>query len=216
MLMIFSPSKMENVLIGMVLGSLIEERPDLTLDEEAVSLLRRAVSVAWDAHDEQTRKYTNAPYITHPATVAAMVSKLDMPLEAIAAAFLHDVLEDSEITEGILREAFPIEVVDLVVELTNIAEKSDGNRATRKRIEHERLGKASPTAQTIKVLDRADNLPSIVMHDQQFAPVYVAESVDLLAALTQADPSAVHLLDQVIKQYLTEAADVRPGNTVLH
>jgi (p)ppGpp synthase/HD superfamily hydrolase len=74
-------------------------------------LYEKAVSIALAAHTGQVRKTDQTPYIIHPLTVAHLVSLYTKDEEVIAAAVLHDVLEDSPMTTEQLR----IEVGDRVV-----------------------------------------------------------------------------------------------------
>lgn len=152
--------------------------------------LIRAITLAVRAHSQQTRKYTGEPYIVHPLNVAAMIAyyyKDDTPRYVLAAAVLHDVIEDTGVTEVYLRNHFDSRIVDLVVELTDICSYEDGNRATRKQIERERLFEASDWAQTIKCADLIDNTISIKEYDKDFYKVYQKEARLLLEGMTKAD-----------------------------
>lgn len=143
------------------------------------------------AHKGQVRKVTEAPYITHPLRVAAQVMlRSDCTVEMVAAANLHDVVEDTIYTyEDILR-LFGKKVADLVLELTNqftSEKRPDLNRAARKDLEKQRLKTISREAKIIKMLDRIDNLKEIDYTDS-FAKLYAKESRSLLAAVGDADP----------------------------
>src|SRR5699024_10289047 len=70
-----------------------------------VTLLRRAFDVADDAHREQSRK-SGDPYITHPVAVATILAELGMTVETLAAALLHDTVEDTTYTLDKLRGDF--------------------------------------------------------------------------------------------------------------
>ena len=131
----------------------------------------------------QTRKYTKKPYHAHPSSVANTVSRFGARDEVIAAAWLHDVLEDTQVTYEQLREFFGDEVAFLVLELTERPRK--GKRAHRKRIECRRLARVSEEAQMIKLADLIDNTKDIVKYDPDFARVYLKEKAALLAVLTK-------------------------------
>ena len=83
----------------------------------------------------QQRKYTLEPYIVHPAEVASMVAQYNNNEAMVAAAWLHDVIEDTNVTSEILREEFGDEITELVIWLTDVSKPEDGNRATRKAID---------------------------------------------------------------------------------
>jgi (p)ppGpp synthase/HD superfamily hydrolase len=151
-------------------------------------LIARADVLAAKAHSGQPRKYTKSDYIEHPRAVAALVRTVPHTPAMIAAALLHDVLEDTDVTEDELRAAVGAEVTGLVKELTDQVPLSAGNRALRKRSEAERLARSSAAAQTIKLADLIDNVKSIAAHDPGFARVYLSEKDTLLHLLTQADP----------------------------
>ena len=66
-----------------------------------MSIILKAAALAVRAHEGQKRKYTGFPYITHPARVAGRVGILPVVTEEmVAAAYLHDVLEDTTITKA--------------------------------------------------------------------------------------------------------------------
>ena len=147
-----------------------------------------ARDVATAAHrGGKPRKYTGLPYITHPREVAYLCTKHDLPDEVIAAAWLHDTLEDTELQLIDLVHQFPADVVANVVYMTDAA--TDGNRATRKAAECARLATGTPDQQSLKLADLIDNTASIVEHDPKFAKTYLAEKRALLDALTDAKPS---------------------------
>ena len=78
------------------------------------TIVEKAISFAAKAHQGLPRKGTQTPYILHPLEAAAIVSSLTDDLEVIAAAILHDVLEDTPITEERLRAEFGDRIADWV------------------------------------------------------------------------------------------------------
>ncbi len=152
-------------------------------------MIERAALFSRAAHQAvgQRRKYTGEPYWQHPATVAEMVSAVEAA-EMIAAAHLHDVLEDTAVTALDIEECFGQRVATLVQELTDqFIDPEIGNRAHRKELERDRLAQVSPEAQTIKYADLIDNTISIVARDRGFARVYLAEKRRLLEVMTAGD-----------------------------
>ncbi len=153
-------------------------------------LVERARIFATAAHGAvgQLRKYTFEPYIVHPTEVAEIVkTTTGCTHHMIAAAYLHDVLEDTKVTEEVLRTEFGDKVTDLVVWLTNVSKPSDGNRKIRKELDRQNLAKAPAEAQTIKIADLIANTPSIVAHDVKFAKTYIPEKEALLSVLGKGD-----------------------------
>ncbi len=177
------------------------------IGRERRKFVNQAGSFANYAHDSvnQKRKYTNEPYMIHPVNVAKLVSVCHSTAEMIAAALLHDVLEDTPITENELRQLFGDETTDLVVWLTDTSKPEDGNRKVRKEIDRKRLANAPADAQTIKVADIIDNTYDIVKHDPKFAKVYIKEATDLLKVLDRADET---LLDYARKSICKQSQDL--------
>lgn len=159
----------------------------------------------------QKRKYTGEDYEVHPE---AVVSILRHNLNFIgagghpengatevmyAAAYLHDVLEDTKITEEYIRDLFGSNVAAIVVELTEVKNPLL-NRKGRKLIEASRLAKTSYEVQTIKCADIIDNLRSIVEHDKKFAKVVIEEASVLHRVMTKAHPAMRDLLNNAIQE----------------
>ncbi len=99
-----------------------------TLTTEDKKLIRKAFDVAVDAHQDQRRKSGEA-YIFHPIAVAKIVaSEIGLGPTSIAAALMHDVVEDSDITVEDIRKLFNPKVAQLVEGLTKISQvKKDMN-----------------------------------------------------------------------------------------
>ncbi|MCE9564637.1 MAG: HD domain-containing protein [Planctomycetes bacterium] len=147
-----------------------------------------ALGYATTAHHAQKRKYTGEPYVNHCRNVAAIVAGYTDDQEVIAAALLHDVLEDTPTTPEELREHFRDRVVSLVLEVTDASRPHDGNRETRKALDREHLARSSPEGATIKLADLIDNTDSITRYDPNFARVYLAEKERLLPLLKHGNP----------------------------
>lgn len=160
-------------------------------------MILTAAKIATFAHKGQLRD-NKRPYITHPARVAgqALVHP-DATEEWGAIGYLHDVIEDSAITEEILRLMFSGIVVDRVVELTNLYIDKTEIRAARKAKERERLGTISRVGKILKMLDREDNLLEMPM-PCSFRDLYVRESRLLLPFLEDADETLAARLNLVI------------------
>jgi len=148
----------------------------------------RIFATAAHAAVSHKRKYTFEDYIIHPAEVAATVAAVEgATFEMIAAAWLHDTVEDTGVTIEIIESEFGKEVATLVGWLTDVSKPKDGNRAIRKAIDREHTAMAPPEAHTVKLADLMSNTKSIVMHDAAFAKTYLAEKRLLLEVMTGAD-----------------------------
>lgn len=148
----------------------------------------RIFATAAHAAVAQVRKYTGEPYIVHPAEVAGIVDSVEgATFEMVAAAWLHDVVEDTGVTIETIRAEFGDEVADIVGWLTDVSTPEDGNRAVRKAIDRAHTADAPATAQTIKLADLISNTRSIMAHDEKFAKTYLEEKRLLLSVMTKGD-----------------------------
>lgn len=141
---------------------------------------------------DQRRKYTSEPYIVHPRSVAQILRNYGYETDVMyAAALLHDVIEDTAVTEDVLHREFHFHpfrkaMIQVVVELTNVP-REFGNRKERKIEDRKRLAAASPVAHTIKCADIVDNITGISLRDPKFGEIYAEESLNTLAVLNDAD-----------------------------
>jgi len=161
-------------------------------------ILEEIRDFADQAHGDQMRKYASERYIVHPVRVMETCEEYTQDLPVLAAALLHDVLEDTETGKDEMRtflrkhltDGQAHQTVKLVVELTDVYVKADYpklNRDQRKSKEAERLATISSNAQTIKYADIIDNCKEITAHDPRFAPVYLRECKHLLTLCTKGN-----------------------------
>jgi (p)ppGpp synthase/HD superfamily hydrolase len=128
-----------------------------------ITAILAAAQYAAEKHATQRRKGAfGEPYLNHLIEVAYLVSTaLSQPdPNLVAAALLHDVIEDAGVTAQELAEKFSPDVAALVVEMTD--DKSLP-KAERKRLQIEHASKLSPRAQVIKLADKISNLRSILV-----------------------------------------------------
>lgn len=151
------------------------------------NVIVRAVSLASRAHAHQKRRYSRLPYFTHCAEVADLVASVIQDPVVIAAAYCHDLLEDTDVSGDDLRELIGPVGAELVVWLTNEPVVPGVNRDKRKSVDRERLSRAPWEAQTIKLADMLCNAPSIADNDPEFARKYIIECRKLLEVLTVGD-----------------------------
>lgn len=156
------------------------------------NIVRRAAEFARAAHQGQRRKYSGEPYFNHVQAVAAIVRAWGGDNTEVAAALLHDVLEDTDCTYSTLARVFGNEVADIVRELTDVYTPHaypSYNRKARKAMETERLSKVSKSAKLVKRADIQHNTADIEKYARhvpaaaRFAPVYLAEMQALWVAL---------------------------------
>lgn len=156
-------------------------------------IVEKASKFAKRAHATQRRKYTNEPYYVHLAEVASLCKEHGCSKRVIAAAYLHDTIEDQPVTYEELFAQFGKEIADIVLELTDVSATSGWTRKQRKQADLTRLAAASAAAQTIKCADLISNTSSIVRHDKHFARTYLPEKRAMLSVLTRADPQLLAL-----------------------
>ena len=100
--------------------ALLKSVTDRGADKEDLDLIKRAFKVAEDAHKNVRRK-SGEPYITHPLAVALIVAReIGLGPLSIAAALMHDVIEDSEYTREDIDHLFGANVGYIVEGLTKI------------------------------------------------------------------------------------------------
>lgn len=163
-------------------------------------LEERAMRFAFGAHEGQRRKYTDAPYITHPAAVAELVRGVPHTEPMLAAAWLHDVVEDCGVTLVRIESSFGSHVADLVSQLTDVSKPSDGNRAKRKAKDLEHIRHAAPAAKTVKLADVINNSHNILPYDPDFAKVYLEEKRRLLAVLVDGDATLWAMAARIVAE----------------
>ena len=161
-------------------------------------IITAAKMLAGEAHKGQTRKYSGLPYIIHPVEVATIVEEAGGTDEMIAAALLHDVIEDTDFTYEDIAEKTSPEVADLVQGLTEVSKPEDGNRKVRKALDRDFLAEQSPEVQTIKYADVISNTKDIKVYDPKFAEVYVAEMKELLKVIDKGDSALYEKAKEVV------------------
>jgi len=154
-----------------------------------MSLIIEAAQFAAFAHGNQNRKYghSDRPYITHPARVAAKVCLVaGATEEMVAAAWLHDVIEDCGVTPLALSD-FPHLTVMLVKDLTNPSKQHpELSRVERKKMDREHIANCCWQTKVIKLCDRIDNVTESLDDPEtpvDFIQTYLIESQLLLEAL---------------------------------
>jgi GTP diphosphokinase / guanosine-3',5'-bis(diphosphate) 3'-diphosphatase len=126
------------------------------------SLLLRAARFAAERHRDQRRKgIEESPYINHPFAVASALCDeggVTDP-ELLAAALLHDTIEDTATTKEELRAAFGSRIAGIVAEVTDDKRLS---RAVRKRLQVDQAAHVSKDAQQLKIADKLCNLRDVI------------------------------------------------------
>lgn len=157
---------------------------------------RRAAQFAFKRHQGQFRGDGKTPYIMHPVTVAKILrheGKVDDPV-TLAAALLHDTIEDTGATHDQLARLFGKDVADVVLEVTN---DNSLPKAAQKRAQIEHGATRSDRANTLKIADKIANLRDIIAAPPQWTPERKRGYFDHARQVVEAMKSPHPLLKQV-------------------
>ena len=143
-------------------------------------LIYEAMQFARHAHAGQKRKYTAEPYSGHLAEVAGIVASVTDDPEVLAT----DAVEDQHVDLRIIAQRFGPIVAEGVAALSDVEEDDHEKQEAAAR---ERLHRAEPWVQTIKVADIISNSSSRRVHEPDGAARYLADKRAMLAVLDRAD-----------------------------
>lgn len=177
--------------------------------------LRRIQQYSADAHATRQRKFTNDFKSMHPLRVMEICQLYTDKPSVLAAALLHDILEETTVTTVELA-VFLAEVMDpviaektqgLIEELTDIYTRNDYpllNRRTRKEMELQRIAAISTDAQTIKYADIIDNARSLASAGTEFTSLFLEENQALLQHIPKGNPylylQAINIVRNIFQQ----------------
>jgi GTP pyrophosphokinase len=150
-----------------------------------VGLLRRAHETAAKAHAGQVRK-TGDPYITHPTTVAYMLARYGLDADTIAAAFLHDTIEDTPLTLGEVEEKFGKEIARLIDGVTKLDRVRYSNREQAQAASIRKMVVAMARdvrVLIIKLFDRLHNMRTVYALREEKQIRVARETLDVYAPL---------------------------------
>lgn len=195
----------------------------MTKDTTSHDLVVRARKFAEAVHYNQERGHTPPyPYIQHPEMVATVVSRVPgCTPEMLAAAWLHDVIEDADILPETLELLFGKEVTRMVIALSKPS-NSDMARKQRCAAYNSQLAAAGPEVQTIKLADIIDNLSDIEDSGftDNFIDQYIREKSECVEVLTKGDAKlrdiarwmAVPLFGDLSEEICKHCAEPNPSN----
>lgn len=164
-------------------------------------MIQKAILFGRYAHRNQVRKGTGDAYWTHTERVGAKAQALGLSDDVVAAAYLHDTIEDTGATTELLAELFNDNVALGVWWLSDQSKSSDGNRKVRKAIDRAHIAQAPKQIKTVKLIDSEDNLLDIRETDPNFAPTYFREKRDLLEVLQDGDARMVQAVTKLIDDF---------------
>ena len=144
------------------------------LDEKQVAFVRKAYDVAAKAHANQRRK-SGEPYIIHPLGVTTILAELQMDETTLAAAFLHDVVEDTDITLQQLTEMFGTKVADLVDGVTKLGKIEYISKEDQQIENYRKMFLAMAKDIRVIMIKLADRLHN--MRTMKYMPVHKQHSI---------------------------------------
>ena len=149
-----------------------------------MNIIEKAIGFAVKAHAGALRKGTNLPYILHPLEAAAIAAQMTDDQEVIAAAVLHDTVEDTETTAEDIRKEFGARVAELVSSNTENKRRELPAADTwliRKQETIEHLKTASRAVKIVVFADKLSNLRAMVMN-------YISEGETFWNRFEMKDP----------------------------
>jgi len=177
----------------------------MTHAQNPLPLLLDALVFAAEKHRHQRRKDAHAsPYINHPIALAhtlAVEGGVSDPV-TLAAAVLHDTIEDTNTTHAELAERFGREVADVVAEVTD---DKGLDRHVRKQRQVEHAAHLSPRARLVKLADKICNVRDILgspPHDwsEKRKSEYFDWAAQVVAGLRGVPPPLDAVFDGLISQ----------------
>lgn len=153
-------------------------------------LIARAADFASERHSGVYRKFSKRPYFVHCEAVARIVGAFYDDSEVIAAAFLHDAIEDEVTTARELRNLFGARVTLFVSEVSKPVFPEGTSDRIKQEVFNQGLREASSQSASIKVADILHNTSSperMLSHDPIFARRYIPQKEQQLSGLRHAN-----------------------------
>lgn len=172
-----------------MLEIVLEQRPNARVD-----LIEKAYDFAEEAHHGQCRA-SGEPYFSHPIEVSRIVAQLHMDEESVAAALMHDVLEDCEVNEEKIERVFGEDVLNLVRGVTKLKlqVQPEANARQRAAAETQRAAESlrrlllamaqDMRVMVIKLADRLHNMRTLESLPPQRQTRIANETLDIYAPL---------------------------------
>jgi len=183
-----------------------------SLDSEKVldfDLINKAIYWAKKYHDGQFRK-SGEPFYTHPLEVAYMLSEYKLKTDVIVTAILHDVVEDSDATVGMIVDAFGWRIAEMVDRLTR--DRPDGSKLSVETILNNAYEKNDKEVILIKLIDRLHNIQTVgSMSDEKRTKILLDTMLYfLIPTIQQGHHEIEQYIWEIYSQYnLISSKDIR-------
>ncbi len=166
-------------------NSLLSQRIKPYLKQEDIDQIMAAYRLSASAHEGQTRK-SGEPYISHPVTVACILAELHLDPQALMAALLHDVVEDTTITKQQIADQFGKTVAELVDGVSKL-DKIEFQTATHAQAENFRKMLLAMSQDVrvilIKLADRLHNMRTMDAMAPEKSRRIARETLDIYAPI---------------------------------
>lgn len=164
-------------------------------------LLEKAKQFASERHASQERKYEKTPYINHPIAVTDRVMEFSNNVEIIAAALLHDTIEDTPTKFEEIQKEFGEIVAGIVNELTS--DKEQAQLIGKDKYLTHKINHMSNNARLIKLADREHNVKDLGKAPIEFQKRYAADTAYILNHLEFQPSTTEKLLIKSIWEKIT-------------
>lgn len=205
-----------------VLYKILMDRVKQYHPSSGIETIEKAYSVAREAHKDQKRK-SGEPYIIHPICVAIILADLELDVESIAAGLLHDVVEDTSVSEEELETEFGKEItllVDGVTKLTKLNYSTDKVELQAENLRKMFLAMAKDIRVIlIKLADRLHNMRTMQFQPPNKQYEKSKETMDIYAPIAQRlgisklkielDDLSLQYLEPVVYKELSEKVSVK-------
>jgi len=176
------PTNTQNVerLCSSMLLTKIKQLNSTNLSEVNISIIKKAISYAKKHHAGQIRE-SGEPYFCHPLQVAYMVSDFCFKTDTLVTAILHDIIEDTTVTEEYLAKFFGIKIAQNVMDLTRV--KGYGVKITSAELVRSLWKEKKHDLLIVKLFDRLHNIRTVDVKPAHKRKKIIKETKDVFIDL---------------------------------
>ena len=161
---------------------LLKKLKDLDTDNQLdFTQINKAIYWARKYHHGQVRK-SGEPFYTHPLEVAYMLSDYKLKTDVIVTAILHDIVEDTEVTAGMILDNFSWRIAEMVDRLTR--DRPDGSKLSVEEILNNAYEKDDKEVLLIKQFDRIHNINTLGVKSSKKIQATIKETLEVFLVFT--------------------------------